>query len=187
MDRSWIIVVAGFLVMVLMGLGVLSVRNSCVRSENLITAKYEDNQNVYDSYFKKLKETIQVNEIYTEDLRKVYGDAMRGRYGERGSQAVFQFIQERNPDVDARLYLKVQQVIESGRDDFQRSQTELLDIVRVYRNDLDTFPGGTLAGFMGFPRKFTRDELEKKYGKPVTSETTRQMFEKGTGDPIKLR
>lgn len=184
--KTWIKVVLGTAV-VFVGLALFvlssfsSTFNGCVAQENLIKAQYGQNQNNYDNYFKKLRESVQVNDMYAEDLKKIYAGALSGRYGKNGSKAVFQFIQEHNPNVDSSVYTKVQQIIESGRNSFEADQKMLLDKKRVYETYVQSFPNNLVVGMLGFPK------IDLAKYDIVTSEETQEAFTTKKAAPIKLR
>ncbi len=149
---------------------VVGTNNDCVRQEAGLKAQYSQNQNNYSSYFNKLKETAQVPAMYAGDLEKIFADTMKGRYGADGSKAAFSFIQEHNPSIDPKMYIQIQQVIESGRDSFETDQKVLLDKKRIYEVTLAEFPGGSVAHMLGFPKAnlalydiVTNDETEKAF------------------------
>lgn len=142
--------------------------------EHQIDATYKNNQNVLGQYSLKVKEVAKVSDKYTEALKDVVTGALTSRYGENGSQAVMQWIQEQNPTVDPSIFLKIQQVIESGRNEFQLNQTTLLDQCRIYK----TQTGYLYAGFWFRLTGYPKEGLDKKCT-PIVSEYSNQSFETG--------
>jgi RNAse (barnase) inhibitor barstar len=159
---------------------IIGVKNECVAQEAGIKAQYSQDQNNYDNMVKKIKETAQVPDMYVGDLKKVWDGVMTNRYGKNGSKAMFQWIQEHNPNVDSSLYRQIQQVIESGRLDFEANQKTLLDKKRIYESILNSSPGGDVAKFLGFPKI----DLEKMG--IVTSEDTEVAFKTKKAEPIHI-
>jgi len=154
--------------------------NNAIKSEKDIEAQYKQNQNSYDNFFKKVQETAQVPSKYAADLKNVYTAAVQGRYGKDGSKATWQWIQEHNPNLDPSLYKQVQQVIESGRNDFQSNQTTLLDKKRVYETYISTFPNSVYAGFLHFPK------IDLAKYDIVTSDDTQKAFDTKKADTVKV-
>lgn len=180
-NRILLGVLAGF-VLIFMGLGcdACAVHNDCVRQENGLDAQYDQDQNNYANYFSKLKEVAQVPKMYTDDLEHLYKSTMTSRYGADGSKAIVQFIQEKNPKLDSRMYVKIQQIIEAGRNSFEADQKTLLDKRKVYKDTIGQFPTSTMASWLGFPKV----DLHKY--DPVINAETEQAFQTKKAGPISL-
>lgn len=158
----------------------IGTRNEFIAQEQGITAQYDQNRNNYDNFVKSVVEVAQVPTKYVEGLKEVALAAIQGRYGEKGSQAVFQWIKEQNPTVDPGVYKKVQQVIEAGRLSFETNQKTLIDKKRLYQTQLAQFPGSIVASVSGFPR------IDLKKFDIVTSDRTEKAFETKRDEAIKL-
>jgi len=158
----------------------VELNNTCISNEKSIQAQFEQNKNNYDNYFKKLKEVAQVPEMYVEGLKDVYNTAMSGRYGDGGSKAVFQWLQEQNPQIDASIYKQIQQVIEAGRNDFESNQKMLIDKKRIYEVYYQQFPNSVIASILGFPK------IDLDIYSIVTSELTETIFTNKESTFIKL-
>lgn len=159
---------------------VISVYNDCGQQEAGIEAQYKQNQNNYANYFNKIKEMSSVPDMATSKLKEMYDSVMKGRYGTDGSRAMFQFIQEQNPNFNMGMYEKLMQTIESGRNSFEADQKSLLDKKRVYEGELVTFPNNIIAGFFGFPKK------DLKNMDIVINDETAEAFSTKRAQPIKL-
>lgn len=151
------------------------------RAENAIKGTWENNQNILGQYTLKVQEIASVPELYKNDLKEVMTSVMTARMGTDGSQAVMQWFKEANIPFDSSMYGKIQQVIEAGRNEFQNSQTRLVDQKVTYSTALGSIPQGWFLSMAGYPKI----DLEKY--KPVVAGDTRQVFEQGTQAPIKLR
>lgn len=159
---------------------VFGYRSDCVNFEQMIPAKYDDNRNQYDNGWKRLKEMTQVKDMYAEDLRKIFDDTMKNRYGKDGTKAMFQFIQEHNPTLAPEVYTKIQAAIEAWRISFAADQKELRDMKAQY----GMVRNGTRAVFVGFWFSFPHIDLNKY--DIVTSDATEAAFATKRTDEIKL-
>jgi hypothetical protein len=132
--------------------------------------------------WKRIKESAQVPAMYASDLKKLYDGAISSRYGAGGSKAMFQFIKEHNPNLDASIYKQLQRTIEAGRKEFAAGQTILLDKKRVYESHLRSNTGVVWAGVLGYPT-IDLDKFDI-----VTSGRTQDAFQSGRDDnELKLR
>lgn len=122
-------------------------------TEKQLNVKYKDNENVLSSGYQQLQGVTGVTTIaHRDDQLVIFKAAIEGRYGDDGSNAVFQMITENNLVQDPKLYQKVQQVVEGTQKEFQASQTSMLDIKRSYETELDSVWKGTWLGFAGYPK-----------------------------------
>ena len=152
------------------------------RAEKTIAAEYENMENILAQYSLKVMEVGQVPAMMRDDLSKVTKDAMSGRYGEGGSQAAFQWIQENYPgQVDPSVYTKIQQVMEAGRNKFENAQTKFIDTKRQYETNLGYLWKGLWLRIAGYP-KIDLDDY-----KIISSGHAQEAFETGVDNAIQLR
>lgn len=159
----------------------ISAANYGNRMEVQLLAKVEDNENVYANGTQKVLEIAQVPKMYEGALTRVTRAAIEGRYGEGGSKAVFQMIQEQNPSIDPAMFTKIQQVIESFRDEFKNAQTQMLDTRRSYQTALGSVWQGFWLGVAGYPKT----DLSKF--KIVTTDKAAETFRTHRDSGIKLQ
>lgn len=159
----------------------VSAYNTGNRLEQNIKAAFDQNKNVLSQYSNKVAEAAQVPAMQRDDLTKVVEAALTSRYGESGSKAMFQWIQEQNPNINSEVYTKLQQIIEAGRNDFQQAQTEFIDKKRVYETQLGFLWRGFWLKLAGYPKINLADY------KIVTDDRTEEAFKSGKQEPIKLR
>lgn len=123
------------------------------RLENGIIAQYKENQNTLTKLSNSVMEAAQVPEMAKNNLKEVIESAMQGRYGAGGSKAFVQAITENYPgSIDPSLYVKLQQLIESGRADFRSEQSKLIDKVRVYKTETGYVWSGFWLSLAGYPK-----------------------------------
>ncbi|MBV36236.1 MAG: hypothetical protein CMP47_12435 [Rickettsiales bacterium] len=173
-----VLLVIGLIVVGVVG-SFFSYYNQGVRAEAGIKAAYENNENILGQYSLKVKEAAKVSDKYSEALTQFVTDSMTGRYGEDGSQAQMQWIQENIPDFDASMYKKIQQIIEAGRTKFENAQTELVDRKRAYFDvELKSPWSGLMLSLGGFP-KINEDDY-----KIITSGHAKKTFETGVDEGV---
>ena len=178
-----VLVIVGILATVLIGAvgAYISNANYGNRAEQQIVAKYADNENILAQYSLKIAEMAQVPDMQRDDLSKVYKEAMQGRYGADGSKAVFQWLQEQNPQLNAEVYTRLQQTMEAGRTEFRVAQTELIDLKRGYQTNLGYVWKGFWLRLAGYPK------IDLNKYNAITSEYAQEAFETGVDKGITLR
>lgn len=170
------------LLLVILASSYISANNYGAKTEASIEAQWKNNKNILAQYEQKVLEVVQVPSMYKDDMKEVITSAMTGRYGDDGSKAVFQWIQEKMPNFDYNIYSEIQRIIASGRKDFELGQTKLLDMQSQYEAQLGYFWRGLWLNIAGFPKK---DLSEFTI---VTTERTENVFETGIEKaPLKLR
>lgn len=180
--KKWGVLVAVALVAVFGFIQFANAKASGARMERQIEATYRNNQNVLSSYTTRIREMAQIPEMMTQDLTTVMEAALSARYGDEGSQAVFQWINENYPGrVDPALYTRIQAAIEAGRIEFRNEQTLLLDQKRVYQTQLDYLWNGFWLRLAGFPR-INLDDYDV-----IVAGTVQEQFESGEETEIDLR
>lgn len=150
------------------------------RMEKQIKAEYTNMENVLGSYSTKVVEVASVSSEYSKQVKETVQLALQGRYGPNGARAVFQMITENNPSIDPTVFLKVQTIIEAGRNEFQNSQTRFIDVKRTYETGLGYFWRGTLLAWAGYP-KINLDDYQI-----ISSEYATEAFRTHRAATIKL-
>lgn len=179
------VIVALVIVALLGGIGLLSyvsANNYGVVAENGIKAEWENNENILSGYSQKIREAAQIPSMQRDDLVKIFTGSLGARYGANGSAASMQWIKEQNPNLDQRTYVKLQQMIEAGRDEFKNAQTKLIDKKRQYENALGFFWQGMWLKIAGYPK------IDLAKYKAISNDYASEAFKTGkeTG-PIQLR
>ena len=80
----------------------ISANNYGASIESQLNAARENNQNILAQYQQKVLESVQVPDMYKYDLKDILTAERSGRYGSEGSEAVFQFLQERALNFDSK-------------------------------------------------------------------------------------
>jgi hypothetical protein len=156
-------------------------KSKAVEFENGIKYQDKEMQNVYDNFWKEVQELAQVPDMYRDDVMKVFEGVLKNRYGEEGSKAMWQWIQEHNPNIPADIYTRVQDSIQAGRARFTKAQTRLLDLKNQYENFLQK----PVNDWFAARQKRPRIDLSKY--DILTSEKTSKAFDTKKDEPIKIR
>lgn len=172
-----------FVVLVIGGVGVsyVSAVNTGAKFEANIEKFDKSSQNTLSSYTLKLKEAAKVPDKYVGALKDIIKQTFEGRYGEDGSKATFQWIQENNIPVDATVYTKLQQIIDSGREEFKLSQDRKLESCAQYEYSRNTFWKGLWLNVAGYPKK----DIDKLC-RIVVDSTTTDKFNTGVDSVVEF-
>lgn len=175
------VLVAGLIVGGSLAVTLISTHNNLASLEQSVIAQYDQNKNSYDSMYKSVFETAGVTTKYAKEFKETYDGMMTGRYGDEGSQALFQMITESNPTLDSSLYKTIQQTITSNRESFKADQKMLVDKKNIYVLTMRQFPTNVVASLLGYPKVKLSD-----YG-IVTSSRTEGAFQTGKDEPLEVK
>lgn len=159
----------------------ISAANYGNRAEKGIMATWEDNENTLAQYSNKIGEMAQIPEMQRDDLKEVYTTAMQARYGSEGSKAVFQWLQEQNPQLNNAIYTNIQTEVAAGRDDFKIAQSKLIDQKRSYEVAIGSVWQGFWLNMAGYPK------IDLNKYKAITNDYADEAFEKGSENGLVLR
>lgn len=166
-------------------LGYNSFLNQSLNFEVGIQTQFKNNQNVYDNGYKRVQEMAQVPKLQQQALQQLFVATISARQYDKGGE-LMKFIQEQNPNLDQRTFIKIQQAIEEYRQSFQNSQTELLSKKQAYLSFLTATTNGRfnnqIASLLGSP--FPRIDLNKI--DIVTSDKTQRTFDTLKDEPLNL-
>ncbi len=158
---------------------VVSIANTCVGYETNIEKANEQMANIRGRVKNVLSGMGDAADEYTTKVTEAFEHANESRYGATGSQAAMQWFKEQNPNIDPKIYLKVQEAIEAQWTDFSNTQTPAIDVTFNYKNYLRRIPAGTIAGWMGYPKVDM-----KKFEKAVTTKDARHAIETREDDGV---
>lgn len=127
--------------------------NTSMNFENDIKKLNLMSENVLSTTTIKLQDAVGLNKQYTESLKEVVRAAVEGRYGKNGSGAAMQWIQEQNPTVDSKLFMKVHDIIDGGGTEFKISQDRKIELCTEYEKMRDLLVRGFFMKLAGFPKK----------------------------------
>lgn len=160
----------------------VSVHDSAVEWETRLDKFNKDSENILSTTTLTIQETAGITGKYSADIKDVIKGTYEGRYGPNGSQAAMQWIQEQNVQLDTKLYMKVQDVIEGGRKEFKISQTRKLEVCEPYKNMVGSAVRGTILKFIGFP-KINLEETCRI----VSDAASREAFQTGEQKAIQFK
>lgn len=173
-------IVMGVILLIVVGgggalfLGYQSMHDTAMNFENDIKRLNSESENTLSATTIKLQNAVGLNAQYTNALKEVVTAAVSGRYGKDGSKATMQWIQEQNPTVDSKLFLKVQNIIDGGGTEFKISQDRKIAVCTDYEKTRDYLVRGTLLKMAGFPKK----DVEKMC-QVVSDDATADAFATG--------
>lgn len=180
MKKGWIVaigVVAFIVICAIIALtSLVGFRNTAIDLEERIKAQHTANKSNYDNMWKSFVEASQVTEKQAQEFKEIYDGLIAGRY-EGDSEVLFKAVQEQNPNINTDLYVKLQNMIESGRKEFDNNQKKITDIIREYNTYIRKhFISNAILNFKELD---ANDYI-------VTSQRTTNAFESGEDEAVNL-
>lgn len=164
--------------------GYVSATNDGARMEATIEQLDRNSENRLSAYVTKIKTMAQVPDKYIDGLTKVVRETFQGRYGAPGEDRagkVMSWITEQNLQVDSKIYLRLQDEISAGQEEFAIAQTRKLEQCAVYKTALNYFWQGMFLKWAGYPKA----DLSKLCQVVSTTEA-QSAFANGVQDTLKL-
>lgn len=152
--------------------------NTAVSFESLLKGVKENNKNVSAGYTTKVVEMTRVAKLGITAQQELIKIANQSRYGESGASAVTQFITEQNPNADIKMLQNVQDVVNSGRTDFQNEQKKMLDVKTQYTRLLEQPYSKFWLAQAGYP-KINLDDF-----KPIINDYTEKAYQTGKAEAL---
>lgn len=164
--KNKIIAVIAIVVVIVYG---ISFYNTAIDYDTRYNALHSDTKNIFSKINNTMDREGFTLEKYSDDIIKAFEVANKGRYGETGAKGAMLWLKEQNPNIDADLYKRLNQLIEANYAEFANIQTRKLELTRSYNKFLRQFPNNVYAFMLRFEVKDT-DNI-------VTSTKTQKAFE----------
>lgn len=136
--NRWVIALLGFLGITAVSLAsvalwVVGVRDRTIGLENQFVAAKESREALYDNMFKQIQEKFKLTNLERSTAVKLIDGLVAGRSGGN----MFKMVQEQYPQLDQSMFKEVSATISGKRDEFTRSQQNLMQIKKEH-TDLRT-------------------------------------------------
>lgn len=164
--------------------GYISAVNEGARMEATIEQLDRQSENRLSAYVAKIQTMAKVPDKYVEGLTKVIKETFEGRYGAPGedrSGKLMNWITEQNITLDSKVYLRLQDEISAGQEEFAIAQTRKLEQCAVYKTNLQYFWKGKFLNLAGYPKA----DLNKLC-QIVSTSNAKEAFESGIQKPLDI-
>lgn len=124
-----------------------------------------------DNCWKKIVQVSKASEKYEQAFKESYTDIFNARYDD--NNPLMNWIKEDNPKLDSSIYKKIQDVIDSERDNVLSHQATVLDVIREHKTLCETWPGNW----------FIKNKTPIEF-KVISSTRTKEIMKTGVDDNI---
>lgn len=160
----------------------ITYKNESVRQEQTINKYNENSRNTLSALTMTVKDMAQIPDMLINDLTKYVEAEMSSRYGEGGSKAMMQWIQEKGQVVDQKVYLNIQAAMQGGRKEFQLSQDRKLEACATYKSNLEYVWSGFWMNLAGYPKIGLN-----KMCQVISDVQTNRAFDTGLAETISIK
>jgi hypothetical protein len=173
MSKGLIFTLCGIGAVVVLGIAVVSwyvgTYNHAIDLEKQFTASVENREALYDNMVKQVQEKFKVAKFERKTVIAMIDAVTEGRTGGN----LFKMVQEQSPagEVSQDLFKEVLATIGGKRDEFTRSQQNIMQIVAEHAKLREKIPSSIVVG--------SRSPLEWTV---VSSTATKETMESGVDD-----
>lgn len=113
--------------------------NEAITRLNACKAQEQNVAVTHTNMWQIMRDQAKIPSKYAEDFDKIYKDMIGGRYSQ-GDGTLMKWIQERNPNFDNTLYVKLMDNIQIERTNFANQQKRMIDMAQQYNTFLKKKP-----------------------------------------------
>jgi hypothetical protein len=125
---------------VIFGVWWVTASNDEIRLRNKVEAQNQVIEAYFDKMWKVIKQQAGVAEKERDSFGKIYKDVVAGRYSGEGKGKMMLWIKEHNPEFKNELFAKLMVSIEAQREGFFVEQKKIIDMVKIHKDMIQTFP-----------------------------------------------
>lgn len=164
------------LIGLVLAFGIVGMYNGQSTIKNTYEMKVKDNQSEFDNMWKKIQQVTQIPEAKKNAFKEIFVEYANART-QQGQNQMMTWIKESAPNVDLNTYDNAMNILVASRDSWTMRQKELVDIARVYNQNLVVFPKNLILGAFGFK------SIDPNI---ITSTRTDEAFKTGKDDNTEL-
>ena len=154
--------------------------NAEIRLRNKVEAQDQVIEAFFDKMWKIIKQQAGVAEKERDSFGKIYKDVVAGRYSGEGKGQMMLWIKEHNPEFKNELFAKLMTSIEAQREGFFVEQKKIIDMVKIHKDMIQTFPTSMAVGSRGFIKYEVISSSKSKEVMKTRKEDDVDLFNKKT-------
>lgn len=152
--------------------------NGEIRLRNKIDAQEQVIEAFFDKMWKILQQQAGVASEYKNAFGKIYKDLMAGRYSGEKKGEMMLWVKEHNPQFETKLFDKLMVSIEAQREGFFVEQKKIIDMVKIHKDMIQTFPTSMAVGSRGIIKYEVISSAKSKEVMKTRQENDVDLFNK---------